>query len=161
MVIRASYHTAGSLSLDFCVRGGIRTVKTRFFICWRSDRQLIRSRRLHGTRCGAIVIATNVTATSRRSVCRCSCTSTLMHGSTIAIGARQRVIVSTIFKTLWQPRWLIARSASTCATIFLILDRTSGALPLPTVQKVISPGVVHRATLTSMEPSCLLPLAAL
>ena len=97
--IRGCYHTVGSLSPDFCARVGTRTVKKRFFICWQSDRQLIRFHRLHGMHCGAIVIVTKVTVISLRSACHCSCTSTRMHGSTFETAARRRATASTISKT--------------------------------------------------------------
>ena len=145
----------GNLNQVFCARVGTRTAKTRSFICWQSDRRLIQSHRLHGTRCGAIVIDTKATAISQRSACHCSCINTRTHGSTFEIDVSQQAIVSITFKTQLRPHLLIARSASISGTTSLTSDQTSGVSPHLTARKVILRGVAHHEILTSTEPSCL------
>ena len=65
--IRCFYHMVGNPNLASCARVGTRTVKTLSSTCSRSARLLIRFHPLRGMPCGAIVIATKVTATSRPS----------------------------------------------------------------------------------------------
>lgn len=105
------YHTVGNLNPVFYARAGTHTAKIPFFTCSQSDLQRIRSHQLPGMHCGAIVIVTKATATSLPSAYPCSCTSTLMRGSTIETGAKQRATVSTTFATQSRPRSLIALSA--------------------------------------------------
>src|SRR5215216_992493 len=123
-------------------------------------RQLTRSQRLHGTHFGAIDIATKDTATSRRSVFLCSCTSTHTRGSIIETGVKRRATALTTSKTQSPQRSLIVPSASTSRTSSAPLDQTSGASLLLTARKAIWHGVVHRAIRTSMELSCLQQLVA-